>query len=219
MNNEFMPQIIDPLSEIEEEEKSLSVNIQDEPIDESPEPIDEPTEPIDDSVNIVEVEKPPLIPQQDIFKDAPPPIIKKPKRTRKMNPAALESLAKARAKANETRKKNKEARLKGEMPTPTQKKKIEEEIEVEKKRPVVNNIVHKTENITNNITHDDIQKIVQESTKKTLEDYDLVRKARKEKKKKDNEVATQKQKVRDTIIQAQGLKYGNDGFFASAGCF
>ena len=193
-----------------DENKSLSVDIQDEPINEPDESIEEPDE-------IIKVEEKPIIPQEEIFKDAPPPVVKKPKRTRKMNPAALESLAKARAKANETRKKNKELRMKGEMPTPTQKKKIEEEIEIEKKRPVVNNITHKTENITNTITHDDIEAIVQKSTKKTLEEYDLTRKARKDKKKKDNEEATQKQQVRDTILKAQGLKYGNDGFYA--GCF
>ena len=45
----------------------------------------------------------------------------------------------------------------------------------------------------------------------------MVRKARKEKKKKDTAEATQKQQVRDTILKAQGLKYGNDGFYG--GCF
>ena len=134
-----------------------------------------------------------------------------------MTPEALEKLAKARAKGNETRKRNKELRMKGDMPTPTQKKVIEKEIQEAKKRPVVNNIVHKTENITNSITHEDIQKIVQESTKKTLEDYDMTRKARKEKKKKDTEVETQKKQVRDTIMKASGFKYGNDGFYS--GCF
>ena len=212
MENEFMPKVEEP-KDIEDidENKSLSVDISSEAA------VNEPEESIVEPNDIIEVEEKPIIPQEDIFKDAPPPVVKKPKRTRKMNPQALESLAKARAKANETRKKNKELRMKGEMPTPTQKKKIEEEIEVEKKRPVVNNITHKTENITNTITHDDIEAIVQKSTKKTLEEYDLTRKARKEKKKKDTQEETQKQQVRDTILKAQGYKYGADGFYS--GCF
>ena len=45
----------------------------------------------------------------------------------------------------------------------------------------------------------------------------MTRKARKEKKKKDTEVETQKKQVRDTIMKASGFKYGNDGFYS--GCF
>ena len=45
----------------------------------------------------------------------------------------------------------------------------------------------------------------------------MTRKVRKEKKKKDKEEATQKQQVRDTILKAQGLKYGQDNFYG--GCF
>ncbi len=74
------------------------------------------------------------IPTKDIFKDAPAPIIAKPKKKRTMTPLMLEKLALSRAKGNETRRKNKEARLKGEMPTPTEKKKIIKEQEEEKKR-------------------------------------------------------------------------------------
>ena len=214
MENKLMPMVEDPLPEIPEtvgpdpdlqvapETVTLSADVEDDPVD------------IPDE--LVEVVEKDLIPTEDIFKEVIP-VIKKPKRTRKMTPEALEKLAKARAKGNETRKKNKELRMKGDMPTPTQKKVIEKEIQEEKKRPVVNHITHETKNITNTITHNDIQKIVQESTKKTLEEYDMVRKARKEKKKKDNLEATQKQQVRDTILKAQGLKYGNDGFYA--GCF
>ena len=214
MENKLMPMVEDPLPEMPEtvgpdpdlqvapETVTLSADVEDDPVD------------IPDE--LVEVVEKDLIPTEDIFKEVIP-VIKKPKRTRKMTPEALEKLAKARAKGNETRKKNKELRMKGDMPTPTQKKVIEKEIQEEKKRPVVNHITHETKNITNTITHDDIQKIVQESTKKTLEDYDMVRKARKEKKKKDTAEATQKQQVRDTILKAQGLKYGNDGFYS--GCF
>jgi hypothetical protein len=214
MENKLMPMVEDAikdtplsvLSEINHGDTKLEVEINDE----TPPHSDE------EAVEMVEVVEKELIPTEEIFKDITP-VIKKPKRTRKMTPEALEKLALARAKGNETRKRNKELRMKGDMPTPTQKKVIEKEIQEEKKRPVVNNIVHKTENITNTITHEDIQKIVQESTKKTLEDYDMTRKARKEKKKKDTEEATQKQQVRDTIMKAQGFKYGNDGFYG--GCF
>ena len=207
MENKLMPVVEESenIPVVNEEEGNLKVDIVDNPLDDSSVP--------EQLIEVVEKE---IIPQEDIFKDVKP-VVKKPKRTRKMNPQALESLAKARAKANETRKRNKELRMKGEMPTPTQKKKIEEEIEIEKKRPVVNNITHKTENITNTITHDDIEAIVQKSTKKTLEEYDLTRKARKDKKKKDNEEATQKQQVRNTILKAQGYKYGQDNFYG--GCF
>ena len=80
---------------------------------------------------------------------------------------------------------------------------------------MVNNIVHETKNITNNITHEDIEAIVQKSTQKTLEEYDNVRKARKIKKKKDNEVENQKTLVKNTILKAQGIPNTN----LYAGCF
>lgn len=207
MENEFMPKVDDPKCdeiEIDNNETNINLEIQENEID-------EPVE----SEEIIEVEEKQLIPQENIFKDVPPPVIKKPRRTRKMTPAALESLAKAREKAKITRSKNKEARSKGEMIYPTEKKKIEKEVAEEKKRPVVNNIVHETKNITNNITHEDIEAIVQKSTQKTLEEYDNVRKARKIKKKKDNEVENQKTLVKNTILKAQGMT--NTNFYS--GCF
>lgn len=157
------------------------------------------------------------IPTEDIFKDASPPIIAKPKKKRTMTPAMLEKLALSRAKGNETRRKNKEARLKGEMPTPTQKKAVEKEIQEEKKRPVVNNIVHETKNITNNITHEDIEKIVNQSTKKTLEEYDTVRKQRKAAKQIVKHKEIEQAKVKKTILAAQGYKFGDENFYS--GCF
>ena len=134
-----------------------------------------------------------------------------------MSPAMLEKLALSRAKGNETRRKNKEARLKGEMPTPTQKKAVEKEIQEEKKRPVVNNIVHETKNITNNITHEDIEKIVNQSTKKTLEEYDTVRKQRKAAKQIVKHKEIEQAKVKKTILAAQGYKFGDENFYS--GCF
>ena len=91
------------------------------------------------------------------------------------------------------------------------------EQEEEKKRPVVNNIVHETKNITNNITNEDIQKIVEQSTKKTLEDYDTVRKQRKAEKKVVKQKEIQQQQVKKKILAAQGFKYGDENFYG--GCF
>ena len=181
------------------------------------EPIEEDTEGAEPIEEIPEPIKKEPIPTEDIFKDAPPPIIAKPKKKRTMTPAMLEKLAISRAKGNETRRKNKEARMKGEMPTPTEKKKIVKEQEEEKKRPVVNNIVNETKNITNNITNEDIEKIVQQSTKKTLEEYDTVRKERKAKKKIVKEKEIQQEQVKKKILQAQGFKYGDENFYG--GCF
>ena len=163
-----------------------------------------------------------IIPTSDIFKDAPPPVIAKPKRTRKMTPEALEKLAFARVKAAETRKRNKEARAAGEMMTPSAKKaQIKEEAD-EKKRPITNNITHKTENITNNITHEDIKKIALQAssiaTQEALEGYEAKRKARKEEKRINNLKETQKKEVKNTILKAQGYTIGAEGFYGSS-CF
>jgi hypothetical protein len=196
----LMPEIIDSTEE-NINASSLNNNIEDKDTEDIlPEPITKE-----------------IIPTNEIFKDAPPPVIAKPKRTRKMTPAALESLSKARAKAMETKKRNKELRLKGEMLTPTEhKKKVKEEQE-EKKRPIVNNVVHKTENITNTITHEDIQNIVEKSTAKTLDDYETKRKARKQEKKLKNIKETQQKEVKNTIQKAMGYKMGEEGFYGS--CF
>ena len=205
MNN-LLPEVVDEIEPIETPDIDLDNgdNKDEEEDTEGAEQLPEP------------IKKEP-IPTEDIFKDAPAPIIAKPKKKRTMTPLMLEKLALSRAKGNETRKRNKEARLKGEMPTPTQKKKIVQEQEEEKKRPVVNNIVHETKNITNNITHEDIQKIVQESTKKTLEEYDTVRKQRKAQKQIVKHKEIEKEKVKKTILAAQGYAYGQPNFYAN--CF
>ena len=206
MNN-LLPEVEDDISDPDPAE---TINVvtggedQDAEEEESIEPLPEP------------IKKEP-IPTEDIFKDASPPIIAKPKKKRTMTPAMLEKLALSRAKGNETRRKNKEARLKGDMPTPTQKKVIDKEIQEEKKRPVVNNIVHETKNITNNITHEDIEKIVNQSTKKTLEAYDTVRKERKAAKQIIKHKEIEQEKVKKTIMAAQGYAYGQPNFYAN--CF
>lgn len=203
MNN-LLPEVVDEVEAVEIPDIDLDNGDNNE---EEEEPIEQLPEPI----------KKEPIPTEDIFKDAPAPVIAKPKKKRTMTPLMLEKLALSRAKGNETRRKNKEARLKGEMPTPTQKKKIVKEQEEEKKRPVVNNIVHETKNITNNITHEDIEKIVNQSTKKTLEEYDNVRKQRKAQKQIVKHKEIEQEKVKKTILAAQGYAYGQPNFYAN--CF
>ena len=203
MNN-LLPEVVDEVDPVEIPDIDLDNGDNNE---EEEEPIEQLPEPI----------KKEPIPTEDIFKDAPAPVIAKPKKKRTMTPLMLEKLALSRAKGNETRRKNKEARLKGEMPTPTQKKKIVKDQEEEKKRPVVNNIVHETKNITNNITHEDIEKIVNQSTKKTLEEYDTVRKQRKAQKQIVKHKEIEQEKVKKTILAAQGYAYGQPNFYAN--CF
>jgi hypothetical protein len=206
----LMPEVVNDIPQ--EEEPIIDVDNGDNVQEEDTEGAEEEKE-----EELPEPVKKEPIPTKDIFKDAPAPIIAKPKKKRTMTPLMLEKLALSRAKGNETRRKNKEARLKGEMPTPTEKKKIIKEQEEEKKRPVVNNIVHETKNITNNITNEDIQKIVEQSTKKTLEDYDTVRKQRKAEKKVVKQKEIQQQEVKKKILAAQGFKYGDENFYG--GCF
>ena len=87
MENKLMPVVEESenIPVVNEEEGNLKVDIVDNPLDDSSVP--------EQLVEVVEKE---IIPQEDIFKDVKP-VVKKPKRTRKMNPQALESLAKARA--------------------------------------------------------------------------------------------------------------------------
>jgi len=121
----------------------------------------------------------------------PAPIVRKVRKKRTMTPEMLEKLAVARAKANEKRKANKEARLKGEMKTPTQVKQEQQEIQEEKKRPVVNNVTNEYKTINNNITQEDIQKIALETSAKAtaeaLFQYEEIRKQRKNEKKEKKE--------------------------------
>ena len=135
-------------------------------------------------------EKQYIVPEQ-VFSQVPvqqlAPVVKKVRKKRTMTPEMLEKLAVARAKANEKRKANKEARLKGEMKTPSQVKQEQLEIQEEKKRPVVNNVTNEYKTINNNITQEDIQKIALETSAKAtaeaLYQYEKIRKERKEEKK------------------------------------
>jgi len=127
------------------------------------------------------------------------PVVKKVKRTRTMTPQALEKLALARKKANETRKRNKELREKGEMKTRTQLKQEKEKELEEKKRPVINNVTNEYKTINNNITHEDIEKISQEATAKALLVYEEKRQQRKAEKKARLEEQKKKEEMNKTI--------------------
>ncbi len=142
------------------------------------------------------------------------PVVKKVKRTRTMTPQALEKLALARQKANETRKKNKELREKGEMKTRTQLKQEKEKELEEKKRPVVNNVTNEYKTINNNITHEDIEKISKEATAKALLVYEEARQKRKAEKKAIKEAEKKQQELNKTINLAMngGMSFGGSNY-------
>jgi len=207
---------------IQNNEEIISENIEDK-VEEEPQE-EELSEEIGD---LIPDPSPKLkIKKEDVFKNVEEdmnigPVIKKTKKKRTMSEEALKKLAIAREKAHKKRKENAELRRQGKLKTTKQIK--EEKILKEKEdmRPVVNNITHKTENITNNITEDDIKRIALETsskaTKQALEGYEAVRKKRKEEKRKAKEEEIKKQKIQNTILKAQGYKLGDDGFFSN--CF
>jgi hypothetical protein len=207
---------------VENNEEIISENIEDK-VEEEPQE-EELSEEIGD---LIPDPEPKLkIKKEDVFKNVEEdmnigPVIKKTKKKRQMSEEALKKLAEARKKAHEKRRENAKLRREGKMKTTKQIK--EEKILKEKEdmRPVVNNITHKTENITNNITEEDIKRIALETsskaTKEALEGYEAVRKKRKEEKRKVKEEEMKKQKIQNTILKAQGYKLGDDGFFSN--CF
>jgi len=202
-----MPEVISASESENEDVKENEVEMNIEESVQEPEP-----EPLPEKVKI-DVDN--VFKKSEILDNAP--TIKKQKRTRKMTPAALEKLAIAREKGLEKRRKNKELRQKGELPTPSQLKDEKKKKEMEYKRPVVNNVTHKTENITNNITHDDIINISKKATQDALEEYEVKRKARKQAKKVKFEQENQKTIVKNKINTALGHKYGSENFFDT--CF
>tara|TARA_R110000851_G_scaffold108061_2_gene228819 strand:+ start:89 stop:736 length:648 start_codon:yes stop_codon:yes gene_type:complete len=149
--------------------------------------------------------------------------VKNVKAKRTMTPEALEKLANARIKALETRRKNKQLKEAGkvkEIPlskAKTKKQQIEKET-LDKIKPIQNI----TNNVTNNITHEDIIRISKESAKNALVDYELVRKQRKEEKKKATQEERSRKEVVEKIQQAQGnyyqssKQYGQPGFWRNA---
>lgn len=204
--DDFMPQITEQNIEMEVEEQ--------EPNEDTIISNDEPNEEPNEEEELVEVEPRPRVDTDEIFKknvkksglDIIP--TKKPKR--KMSDKQLENLKKAREKAAETRKKNRELRQQGQKVL-TKKQKIKEDLEkkeIEIKKPIVHN------HITNNITKEDIIEISKKSARDALVDYEIVRKQRKEQKKKDREVEDHKKQVRKKIEQATTPSYKNDNPYA-----
>ncbi len=200
----------------EVEEANLSIEIND---DTEAEPVEEEEEVLPE---ITEKEK---IQVDEVFKKVealpPVPTLQKIKKKRTMTPQAKESLAKARSKALETRKRNAELRKEGKLKT---KKQIEEDKikqEIQDRKPVINNITHETKNITNNITEEDIMRIALETsskaTKKVLEDYEEVRKQRKEVKRKKKEEEQHRTIVKQKINTALGMDRNHTNFYDS--CF
>ena len=200
----------------EVEESNLSVEIEDN------EP--EPEDTIEEEVlpEITEKEK---IQVEEVFKKAeslpPVPTLQKVKKKRTMTPQAKESLAKARAKALETRKKNAELRKEGKLKTKKQIEEDKQKQEIENRKPVINNITHETKHITNNITEEDIKRIALETssqaTKKVLEGYEQVRKQRKEEKRKKKEAEQHRTIVKNKINTALGMNRNDPNFYDS--CF
>lgn len=181
---------------------------------------DEPDEIVDEELIedvMPDIEEKEIIMPEEVFKkkdimikkelnDKLVPVVKKTRKPRTMTPIALEKLAIARKKAVETRKRNAALRREGKLPKPSEVKKKKEEEEkkqkVEDMRPVVNNVTHEHKNITNTITHEDIQKIALEATQKALVGYEEVRKYRKSEKKKKKEHENHQKEVQEKIIAA-----------------
>lgn len=204
--SDILPEIIEQVEEIAEEDAE---------IDETENIIKIDEDELVEEVELPEVEKKELVLPSDVFakKDLQfkkeldgknVPVIKPYKRTRKMTPKALESLAKSRIKALEQKKINTQLRKEGKMvPLKVKRTKIQLE-RIEAARPIVNNVTHETKNITNNITHEDIQKIALQATREALEGYETVRKERKEIKKKKNEIDNHHREVQAKLRQALG---------------
>jgi len=162
----------------------------------------------------------PIVPEVPEVVPEVVPKIKPVRKKRVMTKEQLEKLAVARAKANAKRAEN--ARLRKEQkaqgvvkPAITKKEKANYQEKVEKERPIIH------QNITNNITPEDISKIAMEAsskaTAKALEEYETIRKDRKAKKKKEQAVQREKAVVQNKINTALGRKYGDSNFFDA--CF
>ena len=182
-----------------------------------------PEIPEKETINPDEIFKKPPKKEKVVPADAPQeviPKIKAVKKKRVMTQEQLDKLAKARAKANAKRAENaklrKEQKDKGIVkPAITKKEKADYQEKVEKERPIIH------QNITNNITPEDISKIAVEAssraTAKALEEYEAIRKDRKAKKKKAQAVEKEKVIVQQKINTALGRKYGDSNFFDT--CF
>ena len=190
-------------------------------------PTEDPENMIDEVIE--EEEEPPMpvvkekeyVVPEEVFKKADEfeqhlavPVVKKVRKKRTMTPEMLEKLALARQKANETRKKNKELRQKGEMKTPTQVKEDKKKEIEEKKRPVINNVTNEYKTIHNTLTSEEIERISQEATAKALLVYEEKRQQRKAEKKARLEEEKKKEEMQKTISLAMngGMSFGGGGY-------
>ena len=184
--------------------------------------VPEPLEDDDDDEPLPVIEPKLFLTEEDVFSKHNEithmvPVVKKVRKRRTMTEESLAKLAIARQKAQETRKRNAELRKEGKMKTKKDIIKDNKLQEIENRRPVVNNVVHKTENITNNITHEDIMKIATETTSQALLSYENERKIKKAEKKKKYEEEHAKQIIKKTLMVATGRTIGSPGFYSS--CF
>jgi hypothetical protein len=178
-----LPQIIE--APVENIENNINMEIIDE------------EDPVEDEI-MPEVIPKPVLDQKEIFKskdDRPLSISKVKKPKREISDKQRENLKIAREKALLKRQENAKLRKTGELPTKKEK-------EIQDKKPIVNNIIHETKNITNNISKEDIEIISAQASKKALEDYEIVRKHRKAEKKERQKVETEKEKIRQTLEKA-----------------
>jgi hypothetical protein len=206
-----LPVIIDPeISEdIENEEKSLNVEINDEEVFSEEE----------EEEQLPEVKPKVKIEQEVIFQE-PPSVKPVAKKKRVMSEAKLKQLADARAKANAKRKANKEARLKAKAEVEQKTQQIIEQKQeeyVEQKVSKIKKQIDKEPVIIqkSSVSAEDIENIVGNAISK----YDNDRIKRKEEKKKAREQAEKHKKINATIKKAQGqpLTPQESGYFDS--CF
>ena len=203
----IMPDVIEAEAPEPDEEEEIMPEIQEKETINPDEVFKKPKK--QDKVDTPQADAPEVVPK-----------IKPVKKKRVMTKEQLEKLAVARAKANAKRAEN--ARLRKEQkaqgvvkPAITKKERANYQEKVEKERPIIH------QNITNNITPEDISKIAVEAsskaTAKALEEYETIRKARKAEKKKAQAVQREKAVVQNKINTALGRKYGDSNFFDA--CF
>jgi len=190
-----LPQIIDPiLTEDTENTEEVKLEIDDEDVNE------------DTNVNIItnEIEPKQKIAQDVIFNDPPQvkPVVKK---KRKMSEKQLENLKKAREKSNELRKQRKAEKDAEVEKVLSQKKdeyvKSKVEKAVSKKLKEVDNEQVIVNNVSQNVSKDDIQEIIS----KSILQYDTQLRTEKAQRKKKKIEEEEKSRINNTIRRAQGL--------------
>ena len=132
--------------------------------------------------------------------------ITKPKRT--ITDEHRERLRLGREKALATRRANKEKKLLGKAEQPKQ---TDKELEPTPAPPQKEKIVYEKQDFSKI----DIESMVATASAKALEDYELLRKQRKQKKVVAQKEETDRQKIRDTIHKAQTPSWKTDNPFSN----